>query len=973
MKLRIRAITLSLILIPVLILTSGFQGIHTPIHQDQDANTLDQFDLLTETDGWIRMGNRIFWTHTAGQDWVELTLPILSQDSVLDVFFLNKNSGWILSRVLRGGELQYSLAHTTDRGSTWDVQTLALFDSGEISDHAENAYMGWLDSKTGWIAFKQPGSANFSVGTLFITTDAGQSWRKRFLPLADNVNFNTPLKGWASGGPDGKQIQRTQDGGQSWENIRPQVVPLNAHIHPPVFIQDKGMLFAADVETGHVFVYRTRDFGSSWEIVQDLDLGIRSNGIGLSFSEGMLAVQFPAKSLLMHVDAEKVFLTENSDGQAESIIELNMTTSKTGWGKSHTGNCDSENICVSVTRLLNTNNGGKTWAALTLPHVESQGITRIFENTRVDSLGRNALTGSEIAPVMIGQGFDACEIPTSEELNVWKTSSPYDAVNLYIGGSARACSNTALSSAYLAELGQQGWKFIPTWVGPQAPCTRYISKMSADPATAFTQGVAEAKAAVSTLHNLGLTYPDKSGSVVYYDIEYYGTNTDCRAAVNSFMNGWVSQLRALGTIAGVYGSTLCDTGLSDFRDITHVPDVIWPARWYHNPGEGSYDPNATVWDLGSCLPNTIWNDHQRIRQYEGSHDETWGEVILNIDNNVLDGIVAIPFTNPYVLSSKRMEPSPTSLQSVTYKVKFSEPVTGVDLSDFNLTVSGLTGTAVTNVIDTGNQANYLVTVLTGQGNGTIRLNVNNSGTGIQDLDGEPLYGGFTTGRNYTVNKRLQFYSQPRFDGWVLESGESSRVGGTKNKKSKYLKVGDDSDDRQFRAILSFATSAIPDNAVITAATLQVKPAGETGGNPLGTHDRLVLDIIRDKFDTLPALQVEDFQARPDNFKIARFSKKLYAGWYRAVLFQRAYPFINVSGRTQFRLRFTLDDDDDNSADILKLYSGNAVLDDSPLLIIDYYTPGNDPLLLETSRKHQSLGEDLEVGCVSRNLTVVYCE
>jgi hypothetical protein len=51
--------------------------------------------------------------------------------------------------------------------------------------------------------------------------------------------------------------------------------------------------------------------------------------------------------------------------------------------------------------------------------------------------------------------------------------------------------------------------------------------------------------------------------VVYYDIEYYGTNTACRQAVNAFMNGWVSQIRARGNLAGVYGSTLCNTGLSD--------------------------------------------------------------------------------------------------------------------------------------------------------------------------------------------------------------------------------------------------------------------------------------------------------------------------------------------------------------------------------------------------------------------------
>jgi PKD repeat protein len=47
-----------------------------------------------------------------------------------------------------------------------------------------------------------------------------------------------------------------------------------------------------------------------------------------------------------------------------------------------------------------------------------------------------------------------------------------------------------------------------------------------------------------------------------------------------------------------------------------------------------------------CVPNTAWAYHQRIRQYEGAHNETWGGVVLNIDNNVLDGLIAIPI--PYI-------------------------------------------------------------------------------------------------------------------------------------------------------------------------------------------------------------------------------------------------------------------------------------------------------------------------------------
>ena len=145
-------------------------------------------------------------------------------------------------------------------------------------------------------------------------------------------------------------------------------------------------------------------------------------------------------------------------------------------------------------------------------------------------------------------------------------------------------------------------------------------------------------------------------------------------------------------------------------------------------------------------------------------------------------------------------------------------------------------------------------------------------------------------------------------------------------------------DKQYRTILSFGTASIPDYAVITQVVVKVKNASVVGTNPMKTHNNLVVDIKKNKFYTRPALQIQDFQAPAGKLKVGKFSKKLYSGWYKAVLNSGAYAYINVKGRTQLRLRFTLGDNDDNSADILKLYSGNAILANRPQLIVEYYVP-----------------------------------
>jgi hypothetical protein len=63
----------------------------------------------------------------------------------------------------------------------------------------------------------------------------------------------------------------------------------------------------------------------------------------------------------------------------------------------------------------------------------------------------------------------------------------------------------------------------------------------------------------------------------------------------------------------------------------------------------------------------------------------------------------------------------------------------------------------------GSGATRTVSVNTGIGSGTIRLNVNASGTSIEDLAGNPLSGGFTTGEAYTIQKTYLIYLP-----WVLK-------------------------------------------------------------------------------------------------------------------------------------------------------------------------------------------------------------
>ncbi len=98
--------------------------------------------------------------------------------------------------------------------------------------------------------------------------------------------------------------------------------------------------------------------------------------------------------------------------------------------------------------------------------------------------------------------------------------------------------------------------------------------------------------------------------------------------------------------------------------------------------------------------------------------------------------LTIDRTAPVGLTTTPVGPNPTNAGSVQFAVTFDEPVVGLAPANFAVvTTGGITGAAVTNL--TGSGASYTVTVITGLGDGTIRL-VLATPNGVTDPAGNPL-------------------------------------------------------------------------------------------------------------------------------------------------------------------------------------------------------------------------------------------
>jgi hypothetical protein len=193
-------------------------------------------------------------------------------------------------------------------------------------------------------------------------------------------------------------------------------------------------------------------------------------------------------------------------------------------------------------------------------------------------------------------------------------------------------------------------------------------------------------------------------------------------------------------------------------------------------------------------------------------------------------------------------------------------------------------------------------------------------------------------QNYPV--LMTFASNAAYDGWVLESSETSSVGGSIDNTTTTFRVGDDAAKRQYRSILSFGTGSLPNIANIQSAVLKIRQCGApVGANPFTELGSLKVDIREGPFGAA-ALQVTDFQATESGWSVAAFNETPPDAWHSATLNATGRGYINaVSGVTQFRLRFSIDDNNDTAANYLRFCSSDAAtVENRPYLTITYLLP-----------------------------------
>lgn len=223
--------------------------------------------------------------------------------------------------------------------------------------------------------------------------------------------------------------------------------------------------------------------------------------------------------------------------------------------------------------------------------------------------------------IYTGPGFDACSTPSTTTMADWG-ASPYRAIGFYIGGANEACAQTNLSASWVAQESAAGWALLPIYVGLQAP-SNGCGCASIGPSQASAQGTAAADDAANQAAAVGIA----PGNPLYDDMENYSRTTTNTTAVLAFLGAWTTELHARGYLSGIYSSAT--SGITDLVKEQGTgypePDEIWDAEW-----------NGQANTSSAYIPSTDWANHQRLHQYQGGHNATYGGATINIDSDYVD-------------------------------------------------------------------------------------------------------------------------------------------------------------------------------------------------------------------------------------------------------------------------------------------------------------------------------------------------
>jgi len=363
-----------------------------------ESGTAPEFVKIHFVDGengWAQTLTTILRTSDGGKTWRKLAPA--GGDSACGIAF--RSSGAVFqdsetawTAFVLDETAMVSFRRTTDGGTHWigadfaPSRTTAMFVQSNLA---------FSDKQHGWLMLAPDHGMNSSPGILYRTKNGGKTWGEVAstndrLPHGGAIFFRDASIGWLVGADTtttANLLSVTRDGGATWKF---QKLPLppglpDGDLEPaslPIFfgVEKKDGILAADCshnsdiaadDYAYTVIYCTHDDGQTWHPTTPVKMAGVINFINVR--EGWIWASdpddyrsgHPVKGTLCNTrDGGKTWSPIKSDAglqkcliQGNDIVQLDFIDREHGWAVVQGENSDARG-------LLQTSDGGKTWAAL---------------------------------------------------------------------------------------------------------------------------------------------------------------------------------------------------------------------------------------------------------------------------------------------------------------------------------------------------------------------------------------------------------------------------------------------------------------------------------------------------------------------------------------------------------------------------------------------------------------------------------
>ena len=296
--------------------------------------------------------------HERGNSTLELGVPLGRGEWIIAAAF--SENGRV--GVVAGDE--GSLFRTTDSGESWRPEELSLERRERITAAAFSA-----DGRVGAVAG--------IGGSVFLTTDSGESWRPEELSLGRGewiiaAAFSENGRVGVVAGDEGS-LFRTTDSGESW---RPEELSLERRerITAAAFSAD-GRVGAVAGIGGSVFL--TTDSGESW----------RPEELSLGRGEWIIAAAFSADGRVGVVASDEGSLFRTTDGgERWESLELPLERRERITAAAFGADGRVGVVAGDEGSVFRTTDGGKRWESLDLPLEKRGGIIAMAFETNTQTM-----------------------------------------------------------------------------------------------------------------------------------------------------------------------------------------------------------------------------------------------------------------------------------------------------------------------------------------------------------------------------------------------------------------------------------------------------------------------------------------------------------------------------------------------------------------------------------------------------------